>query len=152
MLPYSGLPPRQFWKTGIESFQSDTIREIYSPKGPIDGMRIATAGSCFAQEIARALRARKYNVLDVEPKPPGIPDRLAQAFGYGLYSARHGNIYTARHLLQLTREALGLIEIPPHLYVLETAGLYYDAFRSTIEPQGLPSAEEVTIATICKVK
>lgn len=143
MLPYVGLPARQFWRTGVQPFSSDTIQEIYSPKWPIDGLRIATAGSCFAQEIARAMRARRYNVLDVEPKPPGIPEKIANQYGYGLYSARHGNIYTARHLLQLTREALGLLEISPSLYVLENGGRYYDAFRPNVEPNGLPSAEEV---------
>lgn len=143
MLPYEGLSARQFWKTGVQPFASDTIQEIYSPKWPIDGLRIATAGSCFAQEIAKAMRARKYNVLDVEPRPPGILDKLANEYGYGLYSARHGNIYTARHLLQLTQEALGILEISPRLYVLEKKGRYFDAFRPTVEPKGLPSAEEV---------
>lgn len=143
MLPYDGLPTRQFWKTGVQPFSSDTIQDIYSPKWPIDGLRIATAGSCFAQEIARAMRARKYNVLDVEPKPPGIPEKVANQYGYSLYSARHGNIYTARHLLQLTKEALGVLEISPKLYVLKKGGRYYDAFRPKVEPNGLPSAGEV---------
>ena len=143
MTLYENLPARQFWKTGVQPFTYETVQEIYNPKWPIEGMRIATAGSCFAQEIAKAMRARNYNVLDVEPKPPGIPEQLANEYGYRLYSARHGNIYTARHLLQLTQEALGGRQFEPSIYVIENGGRYYDAFRPKVEPAGLPSAEEV---------
>ncbi|WP_164923875.1 GSCFA domain-containing protein [Sinorhizobium fredii] len=145
MTPYSTLPSRQFWKTGVTPFTSCTIEEIYSPKWPIEGLRIATAGSCFAQEIARALRDRKYNVLDVEPPPSGVSGKLANRFGFGLYSARHGNIYTSRHLLQLTREATGELEIQPQHYLWQKDGRFYDAFRPTVEPSGLPTSEEVVL-------
>lgn len=143
MTPYSNFPARQFWKTGVQPFTWHTVEEVYTPKWPIDGLRIATAGSCFAQEIARALREKKRCVLDVEPPPSGVPSKLANRFGYGLYSARHGNIYTSRHLLQLTQEATGGRDIPPHLYVWRRDGRYYDAFRPTVEPFGLPSEEEI---------
>ena len=55
---------------------------LYRPKFPIDRtMPIATAGSCFAQHIGRAMRTRGFNVLDAEPAPPGLDERGAQAFG-----------------------------------------------------------------------
>ena len=143
MTPYDNLPSRQFWATGVRPYTASDIQGIYTPKFPISGLSIATAGSCFAQEIAKALRARKYNVLDVEPVPYGVPAGIATKFGYSLYSARHGNIYTSSHLLQLTKEALGLIEIDPSIWVWEKGGRFYDAFRPQIEPDGLPSIEEV---------
>jgi hypothetical protein len=62
---------------------------------------IATAGSCFAQHIARHLRSAEFSVLDVEPPPPGMTEETARAFGYNLFSARYGNICTTRQLRQL---------------------------------------------------
>ncbi len=141
--PYTGLPGRQFWSTGVRPFTSSDVEGIYTPKWPIAGLRIATAGSCFAQEISKALKARKFDVIDVEPTPYGVPPKVAARYGYGLYSARHGNIYTSSHLLQLTKEALGQITIPPDIYVIEHEGRYYDALRPTVEPEGLPNLDEV---------
>jgi hypothetical protein len=76
-----------------------TISDLYQKKfdiSPTD--RIATAGSCFAQHIATHLRQRGYNILDVEPPVPGMSRETAHKFGYALYSARYGNIYTSRQL------------------------------------------------------
>lgn len=67
---------------------------------------------------------------------------LANQYGYGLYSARYGNIYTACQLLQLAREAFG--QVTPALPVWRMAnGLLVDAQRPNVEPQGLRDAEEV---------
>lgn len=46
-------------------------------------------------------------MLNVERPPREMPRDVAQRFGYGLYSARYGNIYTARQLVQTFREAYG---------------------------------------------
>ena len=35
-------------------------------------MKIAMAGSCFAQQLSRHLRARGFDVMDQEPSPPGL--------------------------------------------------------------------------------
>ena len=36
-----------------------------------------------------------------QPPPALLPTDLHSRFGYGIYSGRYGNIYTARQLLQL---------------------------------------------------
>jgi hypothetical protein len=100
-----------------------------------------TAGSCFAQHIAKTLRSRGYNVLDAEPIPPMLPEASANKFGYNLYSARYGNIYTARQLLQLVREALGRFK--PENWIWQKGDRYFDALRPNVEPNGLASEEEV---------
>ncbi|MEZ4433235.1 MAG: hypothetical protein R3F65_12570 [bacterium] len=64
--------------------------------------------SCFAQHVGPALRAGGFDLLDVEPPPPALPAEHHARFGYGLYSARHGNIYTARQLRQIAEQALGV--------------------------------------------
>jgi hypothetical protein len=58
-----------------------------------------------------------------------------------MYSARYGNIYTVRQLLQLTQEVAG--EWTPQNYIWEKNGKFYDALRPAVEPEGLDSAEEV---------
>ena len=93
------------------------------------------------QHISRHLKKNGYNVLDVEPPPKGLPKKLHQKFGFSMYSARYGNIYTVRQLLQLAQEAAG--EWTPHNYIWEKDGRFYDALRPAVEPEGLDSKEEV---------
>ena len=64
-----------------------------------------------------------------------------KAHGFGLYSARYGNIYTARQLHQLAREALEGFE--PADPVWQRKWRYYDAQRPGVDPTGVDSAEEV---------
>jgi hypothetical protein len=140
--PYSGLEPRAFWKTGVAARAPLDPGQLFRPKFPVTrSMKIVTAGSCFAQHVGRALLGAGFRVLDAEPLPPVIPDAVAQAFGYRLYSARYGNVYTVAQLLQMLREADG--EITPALPVWEKAGRFFDAQRPGIEPDGLESAELV---------
>lgn len=140
--PYEGLPPRAFWRTGVAEQCAENIPDLYRRKFEIPrSARIATAGSCFAQHIAAHLRARKFTVLDVEPAPPHLTPAVAPKFGYGLYSARYANIYTARQLRQIVEEARG--EFAPFDPVWQKDGRYYDAQRPSVEPEGLSSAEEV---------
>lgn len=140
--PYSDLPKSAFWKTGVAQENPYAIEGLYKKKFKIlPKARIATAGSCFAQHISRHLKKNGYNVLDVEPPPPGLPENMHQKFGFSMYSARYGNIYTVRQLLQLAQEAAG--EWTPQNYIWEKNGKFYDALRPAIEPEGLNSPQEV---------
>jgi hypothetical protein len=116
--------------------------DLYLKKFEITpAMPIATAGSCFAQHIGRRLRERSFNVLDVEPPPPGLSAESAMRYGYGIYSARYGNIYLTRQLLQLAQEAFGKFE--PRNIVWKKGDRYYDALRPGVEPDGCESPDEV---------
>ena len=140
--PYAGLPNRAFWRTGVADQVPESIRDLYRPKFPIArSSRVATAGSCFAQHISKHMRARDYALLDVEPPPPRLDTISAAEFGYGLYSARYGNIYTSRQLLQLFCEAEGAFR--PADAVWERDGCFFDAMRPSVEPDGLSSPEHV---------
>jgi hypothetical protein len=97
-------------------------------------MKIATAGSCFAQHIARHLKARGYNYFITEKPHPIISDKVAQDFNYGTFSARYGNLYTVRQLLQLAKRARG--EFKPQEDVWTRDGRYYDPYRPNIQPNG----------------
>jgi hypothetical protein len=140
--PYSDLPKSAFWKTGVAQENPYEIEGIYKKKFDIPpNTEIATAGSCFAQHISRHLKKNGYDVLDVEPPPPGLPENLRQKFGFSMYSARYGNIYTVRQLLQLAQEVAG--EWTPQNYIWEKNGKFYDALRPAVEPEGLDSPREV---------
>ena len=140
--PYQNLPESSFWKNGVAKENPNNIKGIYRKKFDIDqSEKIAIAGSCFAQHIGYHLRKNGYSVLDTELPPPGLPNHLRKDYGYMTYSARYGNIYTAAQLLQITKECCGNIQHDQISW--ERGGKYFDAFRPSVEPEGLDSDEEV---------
>lgn len=139
--PYYGLSPESYWKTGVEGQHPLTIKNLYKKRFEIrKSTRIATAGSCFAQHVAKHLKAHSFTVLDMEPAPYKMMPETAQAFGYGAFSARYGNIYVVRHLLQLIEDAAN--PDSAHVEVWRKEGRFYDALRPSIEPEGFPTLEE----------
>ena len=135
--PYQGIEQRAFWRTGLAE-AAYPPPDIFRPRWALSKTdRIVTAGSCFAQHVGRALRRNGFNVLDAEPAPEGIAPEEAPKFGYGMYSARYGNIYTTRQLRQLIAEAW--TGAPVFDAVWEKGGRYYDALRPNIEPEGFAS-------------
>lgn len=140
--PYAGRPAKSFWRSAVAETSPLALTDIYQRKWPIERTdRIATAGSCFAQHVARYLRGAGYSIIDTEPAPNGLDPAVARNFGYGLYSARYANIYTARQLLQLVREAAG--EWSPSTTAWPLGDSFVDPFRPSVEPDGLGSPEEV---------
>lgn len=143
MTPYESLPEIAFWRTGVCDADPQAMRSIYERKWLIkQNNRITTAGSCFAQHIARYLKQNGFKVLDMEPAPRAIPEAVSRQFGFGLYSARYGNIYTARQLLQLILETRGAFTHSDAIW--ERDGRFFDALRPSVEPLGLDSPEEVS--------
>jgi hypothetical protein len=143
--PYQTFPGKCFWRTAIADRNYRDIEEIYEKKFEISKeMRIVTAGSCFAQHVARQLKAVGFNYCDYEPAPPLLPATSRQTYGYGVYSARYANIYTARQLLQTFDRAFGLWS--PQEDVWRENGRWYDPFRPAIEPDGFASGEEFAAA------
>lgn len=151
--PYRNLPATKFWKTGVAKFHPEELDNLYTKKFDIlSNDLIATAGSCFAQNIARYLKQYNYNVLNVEPSPMGLSPNNSKKYGYNLYSARYGNIYTARHLLQISQEALKKRKFLTEQFVWENNGKFYDAFRPNVEPEGLDSKELVIKSRLFHIK
>lgn len=71
----------------------------------------------------------------------GLPPEVRRKYNYGIFSARTGNIYTTKLLLQWLQWAFGT-DTPPE-EVWEHQGRYYDPFRPAIEPDGFESPEEL---------
>ena len=81
------------------------------------------------------------NVLNTEPAPFGLPSDVQSDFGYSLFSARYGNIYTTSQLKQLCEEALHLSD--QRNIIWEKNGRFFDALRPGIEPEGFDTAEQL---------
>jgi len=140
--PYENLSARAYWRKAVSDVSPFNIQGLYEPRHVISkDIRIATAGSCFAQHIARNLKKRGYNFLDMELSPPGLSAQSQQAYGYNTYSARYGNIYSIGQLLQLFQRAYG--RLTPKESYWENNGRFYDPFRPSIEPGGFESIEEL---------
>jgi hypothetical protein len=107
MNPYMNLPPQNFWKA---TFSSPNLGEAdfdFGRKFMFSATEtFVAAGSCFAQHFVRELSARGGNVLIGEQRHPLISEDTQH--GCGVYSARYGNIYTVRQLLELLQQALGV--------------------------------------------
>lgn len=142
--PYVGLPSNRFWKTLASQPRKRTIASLYTKRFKISRMhKIVTAGSCFAQHIGKNLRKRGYNVMDAEPGERGLSPEIAARYGRGLFSARYGNVYTARQLNQLACEAFE--NFSPANPVWQRGDRFFDAMRPSIEPDGLGTADRVRL-------
>ena len=140
--PYADLPDRAFWRSAVRDCGPAAISGLWQPKFEVrPDDPVASFGSCFAQHIGRALAARGYSWLQTEPPPHGISHALAQAYGYDLFSARTGNIYTPSLLLQWVRWAQE--EAAPPDEVWPDGARLRDPFRPAIEPEGFTDAREL---------
>jgi hypothetical protein len=141
--PYKSLPSKAFWRRSV----ADCPIENVDPVG-VFGARIqantkvATAGSCFAQHIARHLKESGYCYYVAEPGHPILPDRTLARHNYGLFSCRYGNIYTARQLWQLFERAYGRFD-PAEDAWQQAEDVFIDPFRPTTQPGGYISKAEL---------
>lgn len=83
--------------------------------------RIASIGCCFSQRMAHFLKTAGYEYYVAEPG--GMGDEL--------FSARYGNVNTARQAVQLVKRAYGEMSFPEEIGVwrLKENDLFVDAFR-----------------------
>jgi hypothetical protein len=142
--PYLHAAPYRKWRQAVGQTAPGAIDPAVGLKFRIAaGDRVVTAGSCFAQHISRSLRQHGFSFLVTETAHPLLPEALAERFGYGIYSARYGNIYTARQLLQLLHRAYGRLQ--PIDDVWEQEGRFYDPFRPAIQPEGFATRREFAL-------
>lgn len=139
--PYADQPERAYWPKTVRDKHPLDITDWYQKKFSLDGRRIATAGSCFAQHIGRRLRSSGFDFVDTEPAPTVLEPQSRAAFGYHMYSARYGNIYTSWQLLQLFQRAFGTLS-PVEDYWVCGDGVV-DPFRPTIEPEPFSTVAEM---------
>lgn len=143
--PYKGLESFQFWRRAVSSVEHHAIDPVVDPRFKISRLeKVATAGSCFAQHISRRLSSIGFNYF-----VPESGDELEAAEqkkrGFSMFSARYGNIYTVRQLLQLFEEAFETRR-PTEAPWAREDGRYVDPLRPNIEPDGFFDPEAVMSA------
>jgi hypothetical protein len=141
--PYKSLPDKAFWRRTVAQSEMAAV----DPVGDFDltlmqSTRVATAGSCFAQHIARHLKTAGFDYYVAEPGHPILPKSLREAHNYGTFSARYGNVYTARQLDQLMDRAYGLFT-PEEPAWIDADGTVRDPFRPNVQPDGYISVAEM---------
>ncbi len=141
--PYLEKSEIAFWRSAVAEKSGLIDKNLFQKKFEINKTtKIATAGSCFAQHIGRTLRLAGYNILDYEPAPKYLPNNIYSKYNYETYSARYGNIYTSAQLLQIAKEAFGLIKLSD--YAEQTsAGKFIDYLRPGVEPFGFDLPQDV---------
>lgn len=138
--PYVGLPDTSYWKQSMSIPVQGEIDPVTNPPFSISQTdKVATAGSCFAQHISKRLRNAGFNYLEKEPPAPGEGKETYD------FSARYGNIYTARQLVQLFNRAFGNFA-PREIVWKRSDGRFCDPFRPRIEEAGFASAREVKVS------
>lgn len=147
--PYHGIPSYQNWKRSVAIAKSDNLDPVTKVKFRIDRSHsIATAGSCFAQHISRNLASNGFNYLITEAVPEAFhilvdSDELTR-YNYGTFTARYGNIYTARQLLQLHKRAYG-DACPEEQFWQVGPAKFIDPFRPAIQPNGFMCEAELVL-------
>lgn len=139
--PYRDLPDTSFWKQSISLRPTNEVDPVLAPPFRIcQRDQVATAGSCFAQHISKQLRDAGFQFMTMETGPDDL-DAASQR-GFYDFSARYGNIYTARQLLQLFDRAFGYFRPIERVWVRHEGG-FCDPFRPRIEPAGFTSEADV---------
>ncbi|PTT77845.1 hypothetical protein DBR42_24610, partial [Pelomonas sp. HMWF004] len=95
MHPYDNLPPERFWRRSVAAQSWAELDFKPAAKFRLTPeMRIATAGSCFAQHMAQRLESFGLRHWIVEPAPGNLSAERARELQYGVFSARYANVYT----------------------------------------------------------
>jgi hypothetical protein len=143
--PYSRLPDYANWRRAVSRVAPGELDPMVEAPFRFDASaRVVTAGSCFAQHIGRFLKAKGCCYLVTEPAHPIVGPKAREVLNYGLYSARYGNIYTSRQLLQLFERAYGRFAPQDDIW-RESDAVLLDPFRPNIQPQGFNSLREYEI-------
>jgi hypothetical protein len=137
--PYAAKGPESFWKQAIAVRAAAEICPIPAKRFRLDQHdAIATAGSCFAQNVAKHLKTRGgARFLEAETIAADQPS----------FSALYGNIYTVRQLVQLVEEALGERH-PTDVAWRRPDGAFVDALRPTVFAKGFADATAVRAARV----
>ena len=143
--PYAGAADYQMWRRAVSRVAPFRIDPALHPRFAITReMKVATAGSCFAQHISRRLAAQGFNYF-VPENGAGLDAAARMAGQYGVFSARYGNLYTVHQLHQLFQEAMG-DRRPADVAWARPDGRFVDPFRPSVDPAGHADAAAVAAA------
>jgi hypothetical protein len=142
--PYQSLAEVHFWRSQVSDVGTPwDVAYDPAPKFRFDleKDRFATAGSCFAQHLGNRLADAGGTLLMAESRHPLEPEHARH--GYGVFSARYGNIYTTRQLRELLDQTLG-IRSPIVELARREDGRWIDMLRPRAIPEGFESSQQAT--------
>jgi hypothetical protein len=144
--PYNALADFHFWRRSIERLPMELVDPIVRVRFKLTREeRVATAGSCFAQHISQTLRLRGFNFFTTEKDDHAVLATGSQSGNLEVFSARYGNLYTTRQLLQLFDRAYGNF-VPQEIAWKLGPDRYVDPFRPHVEPRGFATVGQVQMA------
>ncbi|MBA4018458.1 MAG: GSCFA domain-containing protein [Pirellula sp.] len=150
--PYEKAAPAQKWTDAVAGVPDDRLNPHLPARFQLDpALKIASAGSCFAQRISESLTAQGFNYFVTEPCPGWLAADRAKEYGYGVFSARYGNVYTPLQLVQLVQRALGIFQ-PEEPAWSGKNDRWFDPFRPRIQPKGFSSAAELNADRDCHLQ
>ncbi|SEP50589.1 GSCFA family protein [Methylobacterium sp. ap11] len=139
--PYRSLPDYNFWRN-LAATPYDEVDLCIGSKFLISQTdKVSTAGSCFAQHIAKRLAASGYTYYITESAHRLVPEDLALENNYGVFSARYGNIYSVAQLLQLFQRSYNIF-MPKDDIWIDKNKKFRDPFRPAVEYSGFSSLSE----------
>ncbi len=143
--PYLGRPDYQFWRKEPGLTDMALFDPVSTPSFQIaSDDKVVTAGSCFAQHVARFLAQAGFDFLVTEQPHPVLVEKVAAQLNYGLFSARYGNVYSTRQLRQLLERAYGQFKPIDNAWQRPDRR-WVDPFRPQIIPGGYVSPREVDL-------
>jgi len=136
--PYHAQPVTAKWRDCVAKVPVAEIDPTTAGSFQIERSTvIASAGSCFAQNMRNHLIRHGYNYLITEPGAQELSATEREDRQYGIFPARFGNVYTTTQLYQLLERAFG--RFTPQEDYWQDADAYYDPFRPHVEPDGFAS-------------
>lgn len=141
--PYTNLDTSKFWRKSVDPSNISLFDPVSSTKGLklSTSTKVMTSGSCFAQHIARHLRLAGFDYMITENAHPAFGHH-SEGFNYGTFTARYGNVYTPRQLLQLVRRSIGQFDSSEDEWS-GADGEFIDPFRPQIQPGGFRTSAEL---------
>ena len=134
--PYSDIPDFCFWSRSMTSpapFQIDPFTADGIEKISVHH-KVSTMGSCFAQHLGRFIANSGLYFFRPEMGGDLLSDDERKKQNYGIFSARYGNIYTVKQLVQLFDRAFN--NFSPAENTWNLGDRFVDPFRPQVEPEG----------------
>ena len=126
----------QSWKSCLQKPWSSLLNQSTELQIS-DGDLVASAGSCFASLLANGMKS--YGLRYFISEPSAQSDSGSQTF-----SARYGNVYTARQLLQMMKRSIGLWKYDEPIWTRHD-GRFVDPFRPREFVLGFSSVDELIL-------
>jgi len=139
--PYTNLNSYNYWYKAMSAPAPGHIDPVVNFRLISKKEKISTMGSCFAQHLSKNIEKSGFCYFVTEKSHADMNELDAKSKNYGVFSARYGNVYTARQALQLFERAFdGTYQFE---HVWKKGNRFIDAFRPQIEPDGFETERDL---------